>query len=321
MSQKPKLVVSRKIFEPVLQRLAATFDVVPNQDDVLLTAPQLMQRVADADALFCVGSDRIDAALLQAAPRLKMVATGTVGFNHIDLASCAARGIQVSNTPDVLTETTADFGWALMMAAARRVAESERYLRAGQWDRWAFDQFLGTDLYGATLGIVGMGRIGGAIARRAQGFAMRVIYHNRRPAEHEYGARWTPLPDLLREADFVMLVVPYSAATHHLIDAAALRLMRPTSFLINLARGGVVDDAALAQALHQHHLAGAALDVFEGEPSVHPQLLTAPNVLLTPHIASASLATRLSMAQLAADNLIAFADGHALKTPVALPAA
>ena len=251
---------------------------------------------------------RVDEPLLAACPSLRMVATGSVGFNHVDLAACGRRGVVVTNTPDVLTDATADMAWALLMATARRVTESERWLRNGHWRRWAWDQFLGADLHRSTLGIIGMGRIGSAIARRSRGFDMKVIYSNRSaaPNERELGAVRMPRDALLAAADHVVLVLPYTPASHHTIGAAQLALMKPTATLINIARGGIVDDAALAKALKDRTIAAAGLDVFEGEPKVHPDLLTVPNVVLTPHIASATVKTRLAMANLAADNLIRF---------------
>jgi len=233
-----------------------------------------------------------------------------VGYNNIDLPACTARGVLVSNAPDVLTETTADFGFALMMATARRIAESEHFLRRGEWTKWSVEGFAGSDVHGATLGVLGMGRIGQAVARRgAKGFGMKVLYHNRSrldaAIEADLGARYVDKETLLRETDHLVIVVPYSAASHHLIGAAELALMKRTATLTNIARGGIVDDAALAEALRERRIAAAGLDVFEGEPSVHPGLLAVPNVVLTPHIASASLPTRRAMANLAIDNLIA----------------
>jgi gluconate 2-dehydrogenase len=233
-----------------------------------------------------------------------------VGYNNIDVVACTAHGVLVSNAPDVLTETTADFGFALMMAAARRITESEHFLRAGRWTRWGHDMFTGADVHGATLGVLGMGRIGQAIARRgALGFGMPVIYHNRSrldaAIEAQLGARYVAKDQLLRDSDHLVLVLPYGPQSHHAIGAAELALMKHTATLTNVARGGIVDDAALAMALRARRIAAAGLDVFEGEPAVHPDLLTLPNVVLTPHIASASLPTRRAMAHLAADNLIA----------------
>jgi len=230
-------------------------------------------------------------------------------------------GVIATNAPDVLTETTADFGFALLMATARRMTESEHYLRAGKWSKWSFDMFAGSDIHGSTLGILGMGRIGQGIARRgAHGFGMTVIYHNRSrlsaELEADCKATYVGKEELLKTADHVMLVLPYSAASHHTIGAAELSLMKPTATLVNIARGGIVDDAALASALAGRRIAAAGLDVFEGEPKVHPDLLTVPNVVLTPHIASATIPTRLAMANLAADNLIAVLTGKKALTPL-----
>jgi gluconate 2-dehydrogenase len=256
------------------------------------------------------GAERIDAELLAACPELRAVCNMAVGYNNIDVAACTAAGVLCSNTPDVLTETTADFGFALMLAAARRMGESERFLRRGEWRTWRYDLFAGAEVHGTTLGVLGMGRIGQAIARRARfGFGMQVLYHNRsrldEATERELDARWVDKPTLLGEADHLMIVVPYSPASHHLVGAAELALMKPTATLTNIARGGVVDDAALAQALKSGQIAAAGLDVFEGEPSVHPALLELPNAVLTPHIASATTRTRRAMCRLACDNLIA----------------
>ncbi|MCO5106541.1 MAG: D-glycerate dehydrogenase [Burkholderiaceae bacterium] len=319
MSQRPKLLITRKVFPEVVERLAAHFDIDSNQDDEDWPRATLLARAADRDALFVVATDRVDRELLAACPRLKVVATGSVGYNHIDLAACAERGVAVSNTPDVLTEATADMAWALLMATARRVCESEHWLRAGKWGRWAFDQWLGADVFRTTLGIVGMGRIGSAVARRARGFEMKILYHNRSRAanEAELGARRVGLDELLRESDHVVLVLPYSPATHHAIGARELAAMKPTATLVNIARGGIVDDAALVVALRAGRIAGAGLDVFENEPALDPGLLTVPNVVLTPHVGSATRSSRVGMAMLAAENLVAFATGAALPTPVA----
>jgi len=318
---KPRLLVTRKVFPEVLEALGRAFDIEANQADDEWTRADLLARVADKQALYVVTSDRVDAELLAAAPALRIVATGSVGYNHVDLAACRDRGVLVSNTPDVLTEATADMAWALLMATARRVCESEHWLRAGHWKRWAWDQFLGQDLHGSTLGIVGMGRIGSAVARRARGFDMRVIYSNRSRAanEAELGAAWVDRDALLREADHVVLVVPYSPVTHHLVGARELAAMKPTATLVNIARGGVVDDAALVEALRAGRIAAAGLDVYENEPALNPGLLAVPNVVLTPHIGSATRSSRLGMAMLAARNLLAWVGGTELLTPVALP--
>ena len=314
----PKLLITRRVYDPVLDSLSGAFDIQHNQDkDEPLTKPDLMQKLADKDYLLSTVVDRIDEEVLAAAPGLKCIASGAVGTNNIDLKACADRGIAVTNTPDVLTETTADFAWALLMATARRLTEAEQYLRQGQWKGWSFDQLTGVDVYGSTLGILGMGRIGSAIARRAQGFGMTVLYHNRRPASDEARARYVEKDVLFKESDFVVLVVPYSPQTHHIVAAKELALMKTSACLVNIARGGVVDNKALVQALQSGSIRAAGLDVFEGEPALDPGFLPLSNVVLTPHIASSTRATRGAMMQLAADNLLAHAQGRALLTQVA----
>ncbi|MFT3666296.1 2-hydroxyacid dehydrogenase [Piscinibacter sp.] len=318
---RPAVLVARAAFPDIVDRLRAHFEVEDNPADRIHTPAELSAKLAGKAGAFITGSERIDAALLDANPQLRAVCNMAVGYNNIDVAACNARGVLVTNTPDVLTETTADFGFALMMAAARRIAESEHYLRRGEWTRWAYDMFAGGDVHGATLGILGMGRIGQAVARRgALGFGMKVIYHNRSRLASELeaplGARYVGKEALLRECDHLVIVVPYSPASHHAIAAAELALMKPTATLTNIARGGVVDDAALAAALRERRIAAAGLDVFEGEPKVHPDLLSVPNVVLTPHIASATVATRRAMAALAVDNLIAALTGGTPPTPV-----
>ncbi len=318
---KPAVLVARAVFPETLSRLARHFEVEANEDDTVYTPAQLIERLQGKAGAFTTGSERIDAGVLAACPALRVVANMAVGFNNFDVPACTAAGVLCTNTPDVLTETTADFGFALMMAAARRMAESEHFLRRGEWTKWRYDMFTGSDVHGATLGILGMGRIGQAIARRgALGFGMPVIYHKRSrlapELEAPLGARHVDKATLLREADHLVLVLPYSPAAHHTIGAAELALMKPTATLTNVARGGIVDDAALAAALRERRIAAAALDVFEGEPAVHPDLLSVPNVVLTPHIASATVATRRAMAELAADNLIAALTGGTVKTPI-----
>lgn len=320
---RPSILVARAIFGQVIDRLSQHFDVMSNQDDELWTTEQLVSRLQGRQGLLTTGAERIDAAVLGACPELRICANMAVGFNNFDLPAMSRAGVLATNAPDVLTDTTADFGFALMMAAARRVAESEHFLRSGQWTRWRYDMFTGADIHGSTLGILGMGRIGQGIARRgARGFGMKVIYHNRSrldPATEEAcDARYVSKQELLRTADHLVLVLPYSTSSHHAIGAAELRLMKPGATLVNIARGGVVDDAALAVALRERWIAAAGLDVFEGEPRVHPDLLTLPNVVLTPHIASASTPTRLAMANLAADNLIAYLEGRSPLTPLNL---
>ena len=318
---KPAILVARAIFPEVLDRLSQAFEVTPNQDDVVYTPAELTEKMRGKVGALTTGSERIDAALLAACPSLKVVANMAVGYNNFDVEAMSAAGVLATNTPDVLTETTADFGFALLMATARRVTESEHYLRAGKWTKWSYDMFAGAEVHGSTLGIIGMGRIGQGIARRAaHGFGMQVVYHNRSrlaPAlEAECKARYVDKATLLREADHVLLVVPYSAASHHTIGAHELAQMKPSATLVNIARGGIVDDAALAVALKERRIAAAGLDVFEGEPQVHPELLTVPNVVLTPHIASATVKTRLAMAQLAADNLMDYLLLGKTRTPI-----
>ena len=308
---KPKILITRAIFPEVIAKLAQHFDVTSNQDDVLWTQPELIAQLAGMQGVFTTGGERIDATLLAQCPQLKICANMAVGYNNFDLDAMSAAGVLGTNAPDVLTETTADLGFALLMATARRMAEGEHFLRAGLWTRWRYDMFIGADVHGATLGILGMGRIGQAIARRgAHGFGMKVIYHNRTrldaATEAECKAAYVSKEELLRTADHLVLVLPYSASSHHAIGAAELAQMKPTATLVNIARGGIVDDAALALALRNKVIAAAGLDVFEGEPKVHPDLLTVPNVVLTPHIGSATLPTRLAMANLAADNLIGY---------------
>ncbi|MEI6599130.1 MAG: D-glycerate dehydrogenase [Comamonadaceae bacterium] len=308
---KPKILMARAIFPEVIAKLAQHFEVTSNQDDVLWTQPELIAQLAGMQGVFTTGGERIDATLLAQCPQLKICANMAVGYNNFDLDAMSAAGVLGTNAPDVLTETTADLGFALLMATARRVAEGEHFLRAGLWTRWRYDMFIGADVHGATLGILGMGRIGQAIARRgAHGFGMKVIYHNRTrldaAAEAQCKATYVSKEALLSAADHLVLVLPYSASSHHAIGAAELAQMKPTATLVNIARGGIVDDAALALALRNRVIAAAGLDVFEGEPKVHPDLLTVPNVVLTPHIGSATLPTRLAMANLAADNLIGY---------------
>ncbi|MCE2658120.1 MAG: D-glycerate dehydrogenase [Rubrivivax sp.] len=315
------VLVARAVFPQTLERLRASFDVRHNADDTVLSQDQLIEALQGRQGLLATGSEKVDERLLDACPKLRVVANMAVGYNNIDIAACTERGVLATNTPDVLTETTADFGFALLLATARRMAESEHFLRRGEWKKWSYDMFTGSDVHGATLGILGMGRIGQAIARRgALGFGMRVIYHNRSrlPEETELplGARWVDKETLLRDADHLILVLPYSAESHHSIGEAELALMKPTATLVNVARGGIVDDAALARALREQRIAAAGLDVFEGEPRVHPDLLTVPNVVLTPHIASATVATRRAMAELAADNLIAGLTGGRPPSPI-----
>ena len=310
---RPQVLVSRAVFPEVIDKLALHFDVEANQADDIWLKDEFIRRLGGKQGVFTTGSERIDAEVLQACPGLKICANMAVGYNNFDVPAMTAAG--------VLTETTADMGFALLMAAARRVTEGERFLRDGKWDRWAYDMLIGQDVHGATLGIIGMGRIGQAIARRgALGFGMKVIYHNRsrlpESDEAEVKARYVSKQELLQTADHVVLVVPYSKESHHTIGAAELALMKPTAVLVNIARGGIVDDVALAKALREGRIAAAGLDVFEGEPKVHPDLLACTNVVLTPHIGSATVPTRQAMANLAADNLIGYLTKGEAVTPL-----
>ena len=318
---KPKIIIARTVFPEVVTRLQQHFDVTDNQADVAWSKAEWTERLSQHVGAFSMGIDPVDASVLQACPQLKICANMSVGYNNLDVPAMTRRGVLATNAPDVLTETTADFGFALMMAAARRVTESEHFLRAGQWKQWRYDLFAGAEVHGSTLGIMGMGRIGQAIARRgAHGFGMQVIYHNRSrlapDTEAASGARYVGKDELLQSADHLVLVVPYSKEAHHTIGAAELARMKPTATLTNIARGGIVDDAALIIALREGRIAAAGLDVFEGEPALNPGFLGLKNVVLTPHIASSTVATRLAMAHLAADNLIGYLTEGKARTPL-----
>jgi glyoxylate/hydroxypyruvate/2-ketogluconate reductase len=322
---KPAVLVSRAVFPETLDKLAQHFTVSSNQDDVVWNSAQLIAQLQGKVGAFTTGSERIDAALLAACPDLKICANMAVGYNNFDVEAMTAAGVQATNAPDVLTETTADMAFALLMATARRVSESQAYLRAGQWTKWSYDMFVGSDIHRATLGILGMGRIGQAIAQRgAHGFGMNVIYHNRSPldaaTEASVKARYVTKQDLFKQADHIVLVVPYSTASHHTVAAAEIALMKPTATLVNIGRGGLIDEDALAKALAAHQILGAGLDVFEGEPKINPALLALKNVVLTPHIGSASVPTRKAMAHLAADNLIGYLVHGKAITPLNAPA-
>ncbi|MFT3791742.1 MAG: D-glycerate dehydrogenase [Rudaea sp.] len=306
---RPRVWVSRPLFDDVLDRLREHFDVEVENGDHDWSHEQMAQKLRDKTGAVLGVADPVDASVLAQTPLLRAIANRGVGYNNLDLDALKNAGVVATNTPGVLDETTADFAWALMLAAARRVTEGERWLRAGNWKGMSFHIMLGGDVYGKTLGIFGMGRIGQAIARRASGFRMPVIYHNRSRVaagiEEDCEARYVDRDTLLRDADFVVLTVPLSAGTRHMIGAAELAAMKREAYLINIARGGIVDDAALIAALREKRIAGAGLDVFEHEPEVPAEMLALDNVVLTPHIGSASLATRRAMASLAVDNLIA----------------
>lgn len=312
---KPKILVTRAVFQEVIDYLSEYFDVDSNQSDEVFSDAELIRRLQGKAGVYANPTNLMSAEVIRSAPELRAICNMAVGYNNIDVAAATAAGIMVTNTPDVLNETTADFGWTLLMATARRVTESEHYLRAGLWKKWNYDSFMGVDVHGSTLGVIGMGRIGRAVARRSMGFNMKVIYNNRSRLAPELeaeanNARHVSREELLRSADHVVLVLPYSTESHHLIGAAELALMKPTATLINIARGGIVDDAALIDALSAGKIAAAGLDVFENEPAFNLGFLKLSNVVLTPHIGSASGSTRRAMADCAADNLIAALSGH-----------
>ncbi|MBU3616818.1 D-glycerate dehydrogenase [Polynucleobacter sp. JS-Polo-80-F4] len=312
--QKPKILVARAIFPEALAKLEESFEVRSNQEDRIFSPEELQKELSGVVGALVAGSERIDANALAHAKDLKVIANISVGYNNFDVPAITAAGVMATNTPDVLTDTTADFGFALLMATARRITESEHWVRAGQWDKWSIvNNPLGMDLHHSTVGIIGMGRIGQGIAKRALGFGMNVIYHNRSHLsdadEKACDATYVSKEELLRTADHVVLVLPYSAESHHTIGAKEIALMKPTATLINIARGGIVDDTALAQALKDKKIFAAGLDVFEGEPKVHPELLKLSNVVLAPHIASATEKTRRAMVDLAVDNLRAALEG------------
>ncbi|MEW6546023.1 MAG: glyoxylate reductase [Bacillota bacterium] len=306
---KPSVYVTRRIPQAALDLLRSQCQVRIWDSDDPVPRPILLEEVAGCDGLFCLLTERIDTALLDRAPRLRVVANMAVGYDNIDVPAATARGVMVTNTPGVLTETTADLAFALILATARRLVEAARFLAAGQWKTWGPMLLTGQDVYGSTLGLVGFGRIGQAVARRARAFDMRIVYHDperQQAAEEALGATWLPLDDVLRQADVVSIHAPLTPDTYHLIGERELRLMKPTAILVNTARGPLVDEQALYRALREGWIWAAGLDVFEREPigPDHP-LLSLPNVVALPHIGSASIATRTRMAVLAAQNLIA----------------
>jgi len=309
MNSKPRVWISRPTFPDIVTWLEPHFEVSAEPEEAVFPHTVLAGRLANCDAAIVGLKERIGAAEVAGAPRLRIIANLAVGHDNLDLPALTAAGILASNTADVLNESVADYTWALLLGAARRMGAAERWLRAGHWHATGFKGWLGMDTRGRTLGILGMGRIGQAIARRAAGFGMQVAYHNRsrlpQAIEDSCAARYLDKPALLRESDFLVLAVPLTAQSRHAIGAAELAQMKPTAVLVNIARGGVVDDAALAAALAEGRLAAAALDVFEGEPDVHPALLALDNVILSPHIASATWDTRRAMTAMAVDNVLA----------------
>jgi glyoxylate reductase len=319
-SDKPAILISRLLPEPAVALARSRASVDAFDQDAAMPRAQLLARLADREGLICVISEAVDQALLDACPKLRVVSNVAVGYNNVDVAACTKRGVVVTNTPDVLTDTTADFAWTLLMATARRLVEADRYVREGRFKQWEYMLQLGGDVHGKTLGVVGFGRIGRAMARRALGFGMRVLYQDAVAAdaaiERELRATRVDLDTLLRDSDFVTLHTPLIPETRHLINRDTLRAMKRTAYLINAARGPVVDEAALVHALREGWIAGAGLDVFEEEPKVHPGLIGLSNVVLAPHIGSASLETRLKMATLAVENCLAVLEGRTPPTPV-----
>jgi glyoxylate reductase len=291
----------------------AAYEVTTHPTDTALKPPQLGEACRDAAAMLCVGV-RVNEEVLSLAPHLKVVANCAVGYDNIDVAACTQRGIVVTNTPGVLTDATADLAFALLLAVARRVVELDKAVRAGQWQRWEFSAFWSSEVHHKTLGIWGFGRIGQAVARRARGFGMNILYHSRQRVEHaieqDLSARFVDRETLLRESDFISLHVPHSAETQHLVGLKELAQMKSSAFLINTARGKIVDEAALVEALKSRRISGAGLDVYEHEPHLHPELPTLENAVLLPHVGSATAETRLKMASCAAENLIAVLEGR-----------
>jgi lactate dehydrogenase-like 2-hydroxyacid dehydrogenase len=315
-----RILISNVLPDEARAMLPGDWQVDYNPGDEPLSKAELIGRLRNKDGLICHIISTLDDEVLGSAPSLKVVANVAVGYNNVDVAAARRRGIIVTNTPDVLTETTADFTWALLMAAARRVVEADHYARSGQWRAWKWDLLWGLDIHGKTLGVLGFGRIGRAVARRAGGFGMRLLYHDAvrvaAAAEREFNVTYVDPDVLLRESDFVTVHTPLLPETRHLINEAALRKMKKTAVLVNAARGPIVDEAALARALAEGWIAAAGLDVFEEEPKIHPGLLPLRNVVLAPHIASASHDTRLAMAALAVRNCVAVLQGQPPITPV-----
>jgi glyoxylate reductase len=315
MSSRDAVLLTRRIPASVISRLEAACDLDLYEGREAIPRAELLYRVRGKRALICLLTDRVDQEVLDAGADLRIVANIAVGYNNIDVAACRARGVIVTNTPDVLTNACADFTWSLILGVTRRLGEAERQLRRGDWKGWALDHMLGTELRGKRLGLIGVGRIGRAVAERAPAFGMQVAYTARNPVDLE-GAEYLSLDRLLASSDVVSLHCPLTPETHHLIDQKALAKMKRSAYLINTSRGPVVDEAALAWALQHRLIAGAALDVYEKEPEVHPELLTLENAMLIPHIASATTETRTAMADLAVSNVLAVLGGEPPLTPV-----
>jgi len=305
---KPKVLVTRRVPQECLDILKPHFELEHFNKGVAIPRKQLLKSVKDKDGVLCLLTDKIDDELLAAAPKLKAVSTFSVGYDHIDLPACKARSVNVTNTPGVLTESTADFTWALLMAAGRRIVEGDAYMRGGKYKGWDPLMLLGTDIAGKTLGVIGFGRIGQAVAKRALGFSMRVLYYDTRraplEAETTLNAKFVPLDELLRESDFVSVHTVLDEGTRHLLDDRAFGLMKKSAYLINAARGPIVDEKALVRALKADKIRGAGLDVYEWEPKMAPGLASCKNAVLAPHLASATLETRIKMGQMAASGLV-----------------
>jgi glyoxylate reductase len=310
---RPKVLATRPLFPAAQKILNASCDVDYWTRPERISKAELFRRITDKEGLVCLLTEKVNEELLAVAPKLRIAANVAVGFDNITVADCTKRGLVATNTPGVLDETTADFAWTLLMAVARRLGEGEALTRSGEWKGWDLDQLVGADVWGKTLGLVGFGRIGRAVARRASGFQMKVLYHDAvrvaLDVERGFHAEYRELPALLGEADFVSVHVPLLPETRGLFNAKTFAQMKPTSFLINTSRGPVVDEEALVRALESKQIAGAALDVYEKEPQIHPGLKR-PNVVLAPHIASASLETRTKMTCMAAENVVAFFKGQ-----------
>jgi glyoxylate reductase len=309
---KPKVFLTRRLPPAVMERIERETDLVWHREDRVATNAEVIAGMKGREALLCTILDRVDAGLLDACPGVKVVANFGVGFNNIDVAAATARKIPVTNTPGVLTDSTADLTFALLLAISRRLGEGERIVRAKKWEGWQPLQLLGTDVSGSTLGILGFGRIGQAVARRARAFGMRVIYWNRSalPDSSEFDATRVSFEEVLRQSDFVSLHVAYNSDTHHLLDESHFALMKPAAFVVNTARGPVINEPALVRALQTKQIAGAALDVFEREPQLAPGLADLENVVLAPHLGSATIGTRTKMGMIAVDNLLAVCQGQ-----------
>jgi len=311
---KPAVLVTKRIYPEAIEYLRHHTEVEYADTDDGLSAEDLLARIRGKDGVVSQLTDRFTPAVIDQLDGVRIIANVAVGFDNVDLAAATRRKILVTNTPDVLTDTTADFAFALLMAAARRVVEGHHFVHSGKWTKWRIDMLVGEDVHHGTLGIFGMGRIGQAVARRGRGFSMRILYHDAQRApdavERESGAEFVSAETLLRESDFISLHVPLLPETRHMINSSQLRLMKPTAILVNTSRGPVVDEAALAEALEKRVIAGAGLDVFENEPQVHPKLLQLENVVLAPHIASASVRTRRKMSMMAAENAVAALEGR-----------